>query len=97
MGIQRASEASEGSSEAESSFAYYTFNRRKVKDLIGNNKILQESYSKIPNRTIIFDLFQSILLRFKFYGMFRILFGGFIILVVTKNDLLDIDDTHKTR
>lgn len=60
------------------------FNRCQLKNLIETNEALWESYSKIPSRTFFIDLLQSILLKFKLHAIFRILFGGFIILALTK-------------
>ncbi|MBU2578583.1 class I SAM-dependent methyltransferase [Patescibacteria group bacterium] len=62
------------------------FNRHQLKDLIGSNRVLWESYAKIPDRTFLIDLLQSILLKFKLHALFRGLFGGFIILVLTNKN-----------
>lgn len=63
------------------------FNRTYIMKLIGEHRIIWESYMKIPDRLKPLDLLQDLLLKHKLFGIFRLLFGGFIILVVTKNEL----------
>lgn len=56
------------------------FNYKQIKNLTGRYKILSEKYVKIPNRSRLFDLLQDFLIEHRFYGTFRKLFGGFIVI-----------------
>lgn len=45
-------------------------------------EIIHEGYDVIPNRIPMLDLFQRLLISFKLKRLFRLVFGGFIILLV---------------
>lgn len=63
------------------------FNKRQLKILVGVNKILWESYMKIPNRSFFVDFLQSFLLKYKLHSIFRGLFGGFIVFILASENL----------
>lgn len=58
------------------------FNYRGIQKMLLGKKTVWESYSKIPNRSKLIDLLQEFLLKFRFFTLFRVIFGGFIVLVV---------------
>ena len=62
------------------------FDYAQIKRLVGNNKLIYESYVKIPNRSRPLDLLQDMLIKLRFYSIFRLLFGGFIVFVVTREN-----------
>lgn len=62
------------------------FDYAQIKRLVGNNKLIYESYVKIPNRSRPLDLFQDMLIKIRFHSIFRLLFGGFIVFVVTREN-----------
>lgn len=61
------------------------FRRGDVISLLGNNiRIVKEFYEIIPNRLSFVDKFQKLLLHLRLFGLFRLIFGGFIVLLITK-------------
>lgn len=56
------------------------FDHNQIRNFISKYKVLSEAYVKIPNRSRLFDELQDFLIKHKLYGIFRKLFGGFIVI-----------------
>lgn len=57
------------------------FNRKAIIHIIEDYfDITYETYSKIPNRMILIDKLQDILIKLKLFKLYSVCFGGFIIL-----------------
>ena len=57
-----------------------------IKILNSRARIIKESYEIIPNRSIFIEALQRFLLNFKLNAIFRFIFGGFIVLLISNNN-----------